>query len=124
MLTIPEYMYIFKYPEENNRSEGEPWSIRKTAVYHRLEKSNAKSVYVVVSPVPESAGATAISEWLKNLNDLQSCKTNTFEVNQVLLSTYQAGWRPYTSFWEKKIKTLVRRFPPQHVSPTHSVRSV
>jgi hypothetical protein len=118
-------MYIFKYPEANNRSD-EPWSIRKTAVYHRLEKSNAKSVYVIVSPLPDSAGAIALSEWFKNLNELQSCETQAFEINQVLLSTYQAGWRPYTSFYEKQIKALVRRFPtlPKHGSSTHFVRSV
>ncbi|GAB7324889.1 hypothetical protein MBLNU13_g08711t2 [Cladosporium sp. NU13] len=101
-----EYMYIFKYPEENNRSDGEPWSIRKTAVYHQLDKSTGRSVYVIVSPLADSAGAKAVSHWLKHLNDLESCKTNAFAVNQVLLSTYQPGFRSYAMFYEKKIKEL------------------
>jgi hypothetical protein len=100
-------MYVFKYPEENQRSDGEPWSIRKTAVYHQLEKSSGKSVYVIVSPLPESAGAKGLSKWFRNLNDLQSCRADSFALNQVLLSSYQAGWRSYTSFYEDKIEALV-----------------
>jgi hypothetical protein len=108
-------MYIFKYPEENHRSDGEPWSIRKTAVYHQLDKSTGKSVYVVVSPLADSAGAQALLQWLKNLNDLESCKTNAFAINQILLSTYQPGFRSYAMFYEKKIKALVRDPTPKLV---------
>lgn len=108
---LPEYMYILRYPEQNHRNDEDSWSIRQTAVYHQLQKSTGKSVYIILSPLAESAGETALSTWFKDLHGLQGPTSHAFAVNRILLNTYRAGWRSYMSFYEKKIEKLVSRVP-------------
>ncbi|KAM0712549.1 hypothetical protein Q7P37_011646 [Cladosporium fusiforme] len=103
---IFEYMYILKYPEQNHRSDEESWSIRQTAVYHQLHKATGKSVFMILSPLEESAGEMALSSWFRDSYGLQGPTSHAFAVNRMVLDTYYAGWRGYMSFYEKKIEKL------------------
>lgn len=102
-------MYIFKYPEQTYRINEEAWSIRQSALYHQLDKSTGRSVYVLLSPLSESAGEIALSTWFRDLYSSDGLASHAFAANRMLFSTYHAGWRSYMSFYEKKIEKLVSR---------------
>lgn len=102
-------MYVLKYPEQNGRDDGESWSIRQSAVYHQLDKSTGKSVFIVLSPIAESAGETALSTWFKRLHSIEGPTGHVFAVNRMLLSAYSTGWRSYMNFYERKLENLVSR---------------
>ncbi|KAF8853255.1 hypothetical protein BDZ45DRAFT_598819 [Acephala macrosclerotiorum] len=49
---IAEMSYIIRFFERNTWGEGNPWSLRQTAIYHRLHIQSADGSWIVVKPSP------------------------------------------------------------------------
>ncbi|KAJ8124953.1 hypothetical protein O1611_g8688 [Lasiodiplodia mahajangana] len=45
-----ETCYMLHFFENNGKTEGDPWSIRQTAVYHRYDASGDQSSWILVKP--------------------------------------------------------------------------
>lgn len=53
---IAEISYIIRFFERNSWGEGNPWSLRQTAIYHRLHLSSADGCWILVKPSPDFQG--------------------------------------------------------------------
>ncbi|RYP23249.1 hypothetical protein DL765_001158 [Monosporascus sp. GIB2] len=47
---MAEISYLFRFFEKNDWGEGEPWSLRQTAVYHRLDLESADGAWILIKP--------------------------------------------------------------------------
>lgn len=105
-------MCIFKYPEKTERDDN-PWSIRQTALYHKIRKDDCQSIIVLISPYPNSKARNAIIDMLLGIKSISRLREETFLPNTILQSVYMDGFRFYMSFYEREIQELV--------SPKHTI---
>ena len=98
-----------KYAEYQGRTDYEPWSVRQCALYHRYNVSQKNSVYVLISPVPQSQIEADVLEWIKTSQSAVYSHQDHLRVNQVLWTSYLDNWKPYMNFYEEKLQSLVSR---------------
>jgi Mg2+ and Co2+ transporter CorA len=93
-----ETAYTIRYPEY--KPSDEEWTIRQSAVYHRLNRKTKQSLYIVFNPTPNSKLHQSL------LSTLQSDESkSSFWLHRTLFATYMPAWRHY-------IASLERRFLP------------
>jgi len=102
-----EMCFDVRYPEQNGRNNGDPWSIRHTALYYQYDNSTDMSVSLLIQP----------SEKLRRqINSLLACKAlsgfQSFLIQQAVLVSSGLSWKPYVTHIEKELKILVSRYLP------------
>ncbi|OCK78099.1 hypothetical protein K432DRAFT_406761 [Lepidopterella palustris CBS 459.81] len=104
---VTEIAYIFKYPERKEKTDGgDPWSIRQTGVYHRHDMTKNHSIWILLHPVPDSAGERGLTELLKIPHSRPSLLQNPLLIHGLLFSTYIHKWRDYMTYYEEKLLPL------------------
>lgn len=94
--TIPEMMYTLKYAEKNGRPQGNPYSIRQTALYHQYTTDGAH-MWITLHPKNNSAFYTRLKNVLLANGGVTYLKQNPFGLHVLLLSSYIDNWKRYLS---------------------------
>ena len=102
-----EYVYAMRYAEHEGHTDYEPWSVRQCALYHSYNKQDNQSIYILISPVPQSKAEMSILESMKTLEGHPGGYHDPLWINQVLWDCYLEGWKPYLTFYEDKLQALV-----------------
>jgi len=87
-----------KYPEY--KPEEDKWVIRQSGIYHRFDPRTSQSMYVLLSPTPNSQAHQRAEEWL--LHPGREAEKEPFWLHRVLFSTYYPAWRQYIAALERK----------------------
>ena len=103
-----EYMYVLRYPEEKPVAQkgSEPWSIRQYALYHQIRIADRRSIFILISPMEDSAAEVCLETWMQNVAAQRNLHESCFAVNEVLLQRLSA-WRMYLRYYEELIEDLV-----------------
>lgn len=103
-----ECVFVLKYPEKTFRKDYEPWSIRQSALYQCHKRRDRRYVYLLISPIQDSAAEKAIFEWIDNVDARHDCHPAI--IGEVLWKTYFDNWKEYLNHYEKKLWALVGEF--------------
>lgn len=95
-----EISYTLRYPEY--KASGE-WTTRQTGIYHQLDVSNSRNLFIIFNPTPRSKVHCEVERVLRDQSML--IKSEPFWLHQTLFSLYSPSWRDY-------IRSLERRFLP------------
>ncbi|KAK3707673.1 hypothetical protein LTR37_012021 [Vermiconidia calcicola] len=86
-----------KYAEYQGHTDYEPC----------YNKQDNQSIYILISPIPQSKAEISILESMKALSAHPGGYHDPFWINQVLWDCYLEGWKPYLTFYEDKLQALV-----------------
>ncbi|KUJ20793.1 uncharacterized protein LY89DRAFT_640613 [Mollisia scopiformis] len=105
---VHEYAYMLRRVELNGRAHTEddnPWSIRQTAVYHRLsapKTQSLKSTFLLIAPsenVEDQFGRC-----LSQSNAEDGMALSPWNVHRILVADSLRGWMDYMAYLEKGLK--------------------
>jgi hypothetical protein len=100
-----EACYTLHYVEHNGRTTGDPWSFRKTAVYHRYDVQTQSSAWIFVKLPSPLKGRLA--DRLKKLwPETQLCHARNLMVHVLILAYSLQGWRDYLGSLKSKMEDL------------------
>jgi hypothetical protein len=95
--TAIDTCYLLRYVEKNGRSwSSNPWSIRRTGVYHRFCPKTKSSVFIFLHPKEQ----TKLQERIRSLctrGESSMPWANPMRFHLLLLSSYLDNWRWYLS---------------------------
>lgn len=97
-----EFCYNTRYPAENGRKAGSPWSLRQTGIYQQVDWKRRKSVWILLQP-PSKA--------LRRVKDMlasQSDEAHPMRTHIILMFTMAADWHKYILYLQKQLEILVR----------------
>lgn len=100
-----EYAYVPKYPQWSKDSGA--WRIRQSALYQGYDHAKDQSVFVLMSPHPDSLAEERFTIALEGLKSLACIQKSHSLLAQLLLETYLLGWRDYARGIEREMETLV-----------------
>jgi hypothetical protein len=106
-----DIFYQFQYVERNNRTFGDPWSVRQTGVYHRFEtvaqpsskhdkgketiaERNAENLWMLLHPMPKSRAQTRLAAAVEGLM-AEELAEDPLRLHVLILSSYVDNWRWY-----------------------------
>jgi hypothetical protein len=119
-----ELAYMLRRVELHDARPGydNPWSIRQTAVYHKLSvpkndakgqrMTEAKSMFLLVAP-SKNAGSV-LSECLSNSTTKESDAMSPWSIHRILVADSLRGWMDYMAYLEKRLKEQVSSSAPFH----------
>ncbi|KAF4585777.1 Mg2+ transporter protein, CorA-like/Zinc transport protein ZntB [Ophiocordyceps camponoti-floridani] len=90
--------YSLRYAEY--KSNQDEWTIRQSAVYHRLDLVSQTSLFILFSPTPEARAYGLIDARLRA--STVSEPLDTVSLHQVLFSAYLPAWRRYIASHERR----------------------
>lgn len=93
-LSSLEMMYLYKYAERNQRSQGNPWSIRQTIVYQQISREGSH-VWIVLHPRVSSVFHTRLQNLLTQPENVKILCKNPGNLHVLLISSYTDNWRWY-----------------------------
>ncbi|KAH7350699.1 hypothetical protein BKA65DRAFT_243414 [Rhexocercosporidium sp. MPI-PUGE-AT-0058] len=92
-----EISYQVRYMERNNRSHGDPWSLRQTGVYHKYSAlsdaaATPTNLWILLHPMQNSV----VSKRLENITaeDIRN-DANPLRFHLLITSSYIDNWRMY-----------------------------
>lgn len=100
--------YLLKCAEENGRAWGDPWSIRRTGLYHHIDPDTRSNIVILLHPVPKSKAQERIRAFV-SLKGSQSIAVHPLSVQLLLLSTYLTHWRAYLRDLGREFVSMVRK---------------
>jgi hypothetical protein len=104
--------------ERNNRSRGDPWSLRQTGVYHKytgLGTSSATNLWFLLHPMPNSKVLKRLAKASSADIGTKDMETDPLRLHLLITSSYVDNWRLY-------LHDMTRQFL-ELVSKTHFVIS-
>ncbi|KAF2809338.1 uncharacterized protein BDZ99DRAFT_520694 [Mytilinidion resinicola] len=92
-----ELAYQLKYPERHGRSQELKWSMRQTAVYHRVcvTEKDSQSFCLIFHPKEDSTAEKAILHQAGSYERWKLIETNPLRQNLTILLAYVDNWRDY-----------------------------
>jgi hypothetical protein len=115
-----EYAYMLRRVELNGRAitEGESeWSIRQTAVYHKLRSSNQEtesntidfdSTFLLIAPSENAEWQ--MGEYLNQRVSEYHGLPSPWNMHRILIAESLRGWMDYMASLEARLKRQVRNF--------------
>lgn len=101
----------------------DPWSVRQTAVYHRLEKATGQAIWIFMHPKAKSVAHKQILDHITSQKDRESNEQDPMFIHSLLWASYVGNWRDYMEHYEGDILKIVSGFLPgsEHSCrvPTH-----
>jgi hypothetical protein len=98
-----EVSYTIKYPEYKEKDDR--WVIRQTGVYHRYDSTTSQSIFILLSPTPQSKAHLEAAKWLSMSSYHSKIEADPFWLHRLLFTAYFPAWRKY-------ITTIENRFLP------------
>jgi hypothetical protein len=102
-----ETCYILKYPELRGGSCGEPWSIRQTAVYSKLQLQAYSSTWIVLNPMYDSSVERRLEHALKGNTELEQLIAQPIRQHILLIQSVFHLWRDYMLHYDNELLSLV-----------------
>lgn len=102
-----EACYTLHYVEHNGRTRGDPWSFRKTAVYHRSDVQTQSSTWILVK-LPSPLKGRLVDRLKKLWQETELCHARNLMVHILILAYSLQGWREYLDSLKLKMEDLVR----------------
>lgn len=108
-LIKPEISYQIRYMERNNRSHGDPWSLRQTGVYHKYSgttgtTTNPTNRWILLHPMQGST----VSKRLASITSTGiNCNTDPLRLHLLITSSYIDNWRLYLHDMTREFLELV-----------------
>ncbi|RSM01318.1 hypothetical protein CEP52_008625 [Fusarium oligoseptatum] len=103
-----ETCYTVRFFEKNNREAGDPWSLRKTGVYHRLDAATCSSTWILIKPspllknrLPEKLKALWSHEQLRPIRYLY--------LHVMLIALASQSWEDYIQTQRTKMMEIERK---------------
>jgi hypothetical protein len=102
-----EICYLYKYGEMKKFQNMYPWVIRQTGIYHQYDMATARSVWILVSPMPSSLAEHRLLECMEKEDDLDAILKSPMLLHTFIIGTYLHFWRDYCSYYEEKLQRIV-----------------
>jgi hypothetical protein len=102
-----EACYTLYYVEHNDRTRGDPWSFRKTAVYHRYDVQPQSSAWIFVK-LPSPLKGRLVDRLKKLWPETRLCHARHLMVHILILVYSLQGWRDYLASLKSKMEDLVK----------------
>jgi len=87
---------------------GNPWRIRQTGIYHRVDPATSHSLLVVMSPLPLSAFEITLRGALSDSEGQSQLLSNPLLAHNMLIRIHLKGMRNYLEYIEKDLQKIVR----------------
>jgi hypothetical protein len=101
-----EVCYNIRYIEPNGRQKGNPWSLRQTGVYQRLDVSEQRSTWVVLQPSKHARANLIPYLEGKDAGNIR-CKVTALHVHFVFLYSGIRNWHAYVEYAEAQLRRYV-----------------
>jgi hypothetical protein len=99
-----ELSYMLYHVEQNGRSHGEPWSLRKFGVYRRVNVQTQNSAWIFLN-----LSASARRQLESTLEKLTVGRNESFdEIHPHLLQTTADNWGRYIEYLACQLRNIVR----------------
>ncbi|KND92788.1 hypothetical protein TOPH_02807 [Tolypocladium ophioglossoides CBS 100239] len=89
--------YTIRYPEF--KESDEEWAIRQSGIFHRFNTETRQSVFLLLSPKPDSKGHRLVEECLLSWHQ-GGANTGPLSLHEALFSVYLPSWRQYLATHE------------------------
>jgi hypothetical protein len=110
-----ESAYVLRRAELHHRvvtDEQSPWSIRQTAVYHKLTAASdlkkSSSTFILIAPSPKLEGQ--LSQFIE-LSKLDERAIGPWNVHRLLIADSLSGWMDYMAWLEEGLREQVGMSP-------------
>ena len=97
-----ELCFDLRYPEENGRRRGDPWSIRHTALYYQYDRSKDMSTSILIQPSKRFQSQLMS---LLTSNMITGCRSTLLQ--HALFVSSEFSWQKYVVSLEEKLEVLV-----------------
>ncbi|PMD49798.1 uncharacterized protein K444DRAFT_670634 [Hyaloscypha bicolor E] len=104
-LILHEICYNVYHVEKNHRQEGDPWSMRETAVYHKLNIPNRRSNWIFVQ-IPQAARTVLEQLEVSPKLCIDVMQSKCLELHIILISAISTHWSEYIDFLGGKVDVL------------------
>ena len=98
--------YLYKYAAEKKTNQDYPWVIRQTGVYHQFCTSRQQSVFMIMSPMPQSSAELQIRECMKTQTGQQMFADNPMSWHALTISSALSNWVGYCSYYESSLEHI------------------
>jgi hypothetical protein len=98
-----ELCFDIRFPEENGRRQGDPWSIRHTALYYQYNWSKDTSTSILIQPSKRFESQVTS---LLTSNAVAGCRSTLLQ--HALFVSSGLSWQEYVVSLEGELKVLVR----------------
>ncbi|PVH93815.1 hypothetical protein DM02DRAFT_732892 [Periconia macrospinosa] len=119
-----EIFYTFRYAEYKGHPN-EPYVVRQTGVYQSFNNKEKTTLWILVSPVPNSAAHRRMVDAF--LNYQKEMEQNPLWLHCVIQSSYFPHWREYLAAYEKRLlplaDTTAAAFLADHLRVNHETLS-
>ncbi|KAL2867547.1 uncharacterized protein BJX67DRAFT_79635 [Aspergillus lucknowensis] len=105
-----EISYTIRYPEyktDRERPERNSWVIRQSGIFHRFNTATSQSLFILLSPCPDSTAHKKAAEWLERHKKLDV--SDRFWLHDILLSIYLPPCRQYVASLEERFLSIANR---------------
>jgi hypothetical protein len=86
----------------------DPWRIRQSGIYHRLDIATGHSLLVVMSPVPQSAFECTLRKALNSPDTRPQLVANPMPIHQMLILEHIKSMRGYLKHIDEGLEGIVR----------------
>lgn len=100
-LISTEFCYNTRYPAENGRKPGSPWSLRQTGIYQQVNLQSKESVWILLQ------SSAKVLRRVEGILASPSDEAHPMRAHVILLFTMAADWHKYISYLQKQLETLV-----------------
>ena len=97
-----ELCFDLRYPEENGRRRGDPWSIRHTALYYQYDRSKDMSTSILIQPSKRFQ-----SQVMSLLTSNTTAGYRSALLQHALFVSSEFSWQKYVVSLEGKLEALV-----------------
>ncbi|KAH8723313.1 hypothetical protein GQ44DRAFT_804389, partial [Phaeosphaeriaceae sp. PMI808] len=104
--SVCEISYGYRYAEKKPIKKGNPWVIRQSGIYHRLDLATGRSLYIVCSPVLQSAFEQRLFQLLNTSHFQMDVLTNPLLLHHMFVSTHLGDLRNYALHFEQQLERI------------------
>lgn len=101
-----EFCYNIKYITRNNRTQGDPWSLRQTGIYEKYDVDTGRSTWIVLSPSDRAYRLLQRSHTMTQ-PDSRDSGIPVMSLHAALLNASAHEWGQYLEDIRNEIQRLV-----------------
>lgn len=105
--TMSEICYGYRYTEKKQSEQGNPWRIRQSGLYHRLEFTTDRSIFILISPLENSSFEQHLIELLGSRTGKTELGKNPLLVHHMFISNHLPDMMGYLLYWEEELEPIV-----------------
>ncbi|WYZ34124.1 hypothetical protein EsH8_I_000400 [Colletotrichum jinshuiense] len=103
--SVVEASYTFRYPE--HKPDEDRWVIRQSGIYQRFDLRSRQSLFILISPAPNSKANQRAVEWLARHS--KDAEPDPVWLHKIVHETYLPSWRSYVAWLERQFLPMAHK---------------